>query len=244
MDHSHSPAQDRLRHREGGIFRLLLILIFINIIILFLAPRFRFSCIVVHHAAAKKGDYASIRKFHRKHKGWKDAAYHLILSNGSTSVPKGHLEPTGRYRFLSYSVATGSPWHNLKGVHICVVGDYDKKPMSRDMRRTLAHALMHLQKRFDISGYDVLLHKDCNKTACPGRHITKRKLLKWIAEDARDCPPEIKKQQRRVIDRGYHSAINAPRILLFLLLIGLIGLAWKTSGVGRRADESGPSRTS
>ncbi|MCL4503503.1 MAG: N-acetylmuramoyl-L-alanine amidase [Deltaproteobacteria bacterium] len=66
-----------------------------------LSQNWRFNAIVIHHTASMVDNYRSISTYQRQEHGWSDAAYHLILSNGSTEVPFGYLEATGRYRFMS-----------------------------------------------------------------------------------------------------------------------------------------------
>ena len=58
----------------------------IVVVVMFALPRYRYRSIVIHHTASPADNYHSIRELHRK-RGWGDAAYHLILSNGSNGVP-------------------------------------------------------------------------------------------------------------------------------------------------------------
>jgi hypothetical protein len=115
---------------------LIILVITIGILFYIAVPRYRFQAIIIHHSASARDNYASIKAFHQS-RGWRDAAYHLILSNGSTSVPLGYLEATGRYRLLSYSPATKDGWCNLLGLHLCVVGDYDQGPVPQQLRPPL-----------------------------------------------------------------------------------------------------------
>jgi hypothetical protein len=152
-----------------SLLGLLLFLMLLNLAAYQLLPRLRFKHIVIHHTASSEENYQSIKDYHAKRHGWQDAAYHLILSNGSTRVPLGHLEATGRYRSLSYSLATRSRYYNLTGLHLCVVGNYSETSMPAELRGPLAHALAVLQQRFHISDGQILFHRDCNDTQCPGQ---------------------------------------------------------------------------
>ena len=178
---------------------LTILLIALGTLIYFAVPQFRFRTIVIHHTASASDNYASIKGFH-KTRGWRDAAYHLILSNGRTSVPLGFLEASGRYRLLSYSPATKNGWCNVTGLHLCVVGNYDLEAVPQQLRPPLAHAVQALQKKYHISDSQIIFHRDCSTTSCPGRFITKENLKDWLAGEAAKCPPVIKNQQLRVIN--------------------------------------------
>ncbi|MDI6854097.1 MAG: peptidoglycan recognition family protein [Deltaproteobacteria bacterium] len=187
-----------------------LILVAAGLFVLFRAiPRYRFNAIVLHHSASSADNYESIKTFHAGSRGWRDAAYHLILANGSTSVPSGFLEATGRYRLLSYSPATKDHWANLRALHLCIVGNYDNGEVPAGLRSSLAHALRALQEKYGIPDDRILFHRDCNGTACPGRFITKAKLNLWLTKEADKCPPAVRRQQGEVIG----SAWTFPRLL-------------------------------
>jgi hypothetical protein len=182
----------------------LFLAVFIILIGLFLfSEKLRFNAIVIHHSASAVDNYRSIAAFHRKERGWGDAAYHLILSNGSTEVPSGFLEPTGRYRYLSPSVATKNRYYNLRALHICVVGDYDKQEMPDRLKAALADALRQLQGKYRIADNKILFHRDCSTSSCPGRFITKENMKHWIISETSRCPVSIRIQHEKVLDRDW-----------------------------------------
>jgi hypothetical protein len=193
---------------------LLLILVAVNYALYRELPRFRFNAIVIHHSASQTDNYRTIRAFHRRRHRWRDAAYHLILSNGSTDVPSGLLEGTGRYHHLSYSVATRNFRYNLTAVHLCIVGNYHAGPLSDELKAPLAHAVETLQKRYRIPNERVLFHRDVSPSLCPGKFITHRKMRRWLAEEASRCPEAVRGQHRKVISDGSYSLYSAPRGLL------------------------------
>ena len=88
---------------------VLLTLVVVGAVALHTGMTYRFRYIVIHHSASTVDNYASIRSFHMSKHRWGDAAYHLILSNGSTDVPVGYLEATSRYEGLLPSIATPDP---------------------------------------------------------------------------------------------------------------------------------------
>lgn len=164
-----------------------------------ISEKLRFNAIVIHHTASSVDNYQSIAAYQRQEHGWRDAAYHLILSNGSTNVPLGYLEPTGRFRFLSASVATKSIYYNLHAIHICVVGDYDKHEMPEALQVALVDVLRQLQEKYGIANEEILFHRDCSGSSCPGRFITKAKLHQWLASERSKCPLYLSRQHEKVI---------------------------------------------
>ena len=189
-----------------------------------LYPRYKFNLIVVHHSASRVDDFTSIRNFHRNERGWRDAAYHLILSNGSTSVPVGHLEATSRYKNLSYSTASSNWYVNVRGLHGCVVGTHDQDPVPAQTKWALGSAIRLLQERFGVTPDAVRLHHEVNGTICPGQHIKRRELLDWVKQGPGLCDANIVAQQRRVIAGGrfsWHSFSRRTK----LILLGLHAVA-------------------
>ncbi len=162
-------------------------------------PRHRYTYIVVHHSASRNDNHASIRAFHAREHGWREAAYHLILSNGSAQVPLGHLEATDRYGQMGYSPATKNALYNLRGLHLCVIGNYEEKPVPANLQGPLANALGSLMEAYDIPFENVVLHKEASSTACPGKHLTRSDLRRWLDGNAAACPPAVAAQQQLVI---------------------------------------------
>lgn len=184
----------------------------------------RYRSLVIHHSASATGNYESIRKLHRG-RGWSDAAYHLILSNGSTDVPLGHLEGTWRHRFSLFSVATRSRSCNLTGIHLCVVGNYEKADVPDSLRPALAHAVRSLQAKYGIPDERIYLHRECSNTQCPGEHLTRAALAGWAVEDV---SPDVRSQQLRVIDSALISPAHPLRgaALVALTASALLGAGW------------------
>lgn len=163
-------------------------------------PRGQYREIVVHHTASAHDDLASIRRAHLQ-RGWLEAAYHLVLSNGSAGRPLGSLEASWRYRLGLWSPATRSPRHNLRAVHLCVVGNYETADVPRSVQLALGHAVAALQERHGISNARVALHRECSATACPGRYLTRERLMAWKGESA-TVSPEIAADHRNALARG------------------------------------------
>ncbi|MFA5110599.1 MAG: peptidoglycan recognition family protein [Desulfobaccales bacterium] len=190
-------------------FSLTIFTIFAGFFII--SEKFRFNAIVIHHSASSVDNYQSIAEFHRKEKGWRDAAYHLILSNGNTEIPLGFLEATGRYRYLSPSAATKNMYYNWRALHICVVGDYDKHEMPAALKAALADVVQQLQAKYWLAGDKILFHRDCSSSSCPGRLLTKEKLQGWLASETSRCPISLRMQHEKVIGGAWNLIPLAGR---------------------------------
>jgi len=84
--------------RHAFLVIALLIVVLLNHVFFKFFYSNRYKWIVIHHSASSHDNLASIRNFHYQRHGWLEAGYHLILSNGSTNIPTGHLEATNRYQ--------------------------------------------------------------------------------------------------------------------------------------------------
>lgn len=218
--------------RMRSVLTLLLLLVLANTLLACNAERWRFNCIVVHHSATRTGDYAAIKALHAK-RGWNDAAYQLIMSNGSMGLPAGALEASGRYRNLAPGPATRNQPVNLGGLHLCIIGNYQTDPFPEAMKPALGRALRELCRRFHVpqDAEHVLFHRDVSPSVCPGKNIRKEEMLRWMHELADQCPPEIAAEQDKVLDeagfglRGYptfvllgHAVLSAVLILLWWII--------------------------
>ena len=217
---------------------LAVILLLVNTTVFYLANHYRFDSIVVHHSASAKGNYQSIKAFHTSKKWMRDAAYHLVLSNGSSGVPMGHLEATSRYRYLLYSLATRNIRYNLTAIHICLIGNYQESPVPKSMQPIIGHVLKELMEQYHIPMDKVLFHRDIGSTVCPGKYITKTALSDWMARGDQ-CPDAIKKQQRAIINHAGSSVWIFPKpvIVLMAIISLLLAVVW-VSVLGRFRKEA------
>ncbi|SKA77677.1 N-acetylmuramoyl-L-alanine amidase [Paucidesulfovibrio gracilis DSM 16080] len=232
---------------------LLVALLLGNIVLANTAHIWRFDSVVVHHSATREGDYALIRHLH-KQRGWNDAAYQLVMSNGTRSLPPGALEASGRYRHLLPGPATSNQPANLGGLHLCIIGNYQNDPLPEHMQIALGHVLRELCQKFHISQERVLFHRDVNATLCPGQYIQKEDVLRWMNQKADQCPPDLAKQHKQILETAGLSLESYPGLLVALhggsVLAGLLifALARKirtrkkhsnrhTSDIPRRSDQ-------
>ncbi len=133
--------------------------------------------IVVHHSDDRSGDAAKYDRHHREVNGWDSLGYHFVLGNGSLSGD-GEVEVGPRWGPQKHGAharnhSVGHNRFNEEGIGICLVGDFDQngcRPTRRQMDE-LVRLARWLMARYDISASDVLRHKDCCSTECPGKHF-------------------------------------------------------------------------
>ncbi len=200
--------------------RILLGLLIFNVLILVYLPPLRYRGIVIHHSATASGDLDAIRRVHHE-RGWSEAAYHLVLSNGSTEIPAGHLEPTRRFLYWLPSVGTSRSTCNVLSIHLCVVGDYENAPFPDGLRSAMGFTVATLQRRYGIPDSRVALHRDCNATLCPGRHLETDALLAWAADPALVPPEATQQQQLGVLRRSTRSLSIGLVALDLCVLLGM-----------------------
>lgn len=234
--------------RLKGWLWLIGILVVINMLLSMFGRQYRFDSVLIHHSAGRVGDLAMIKNMHTK-RGWSDAAYHLILSNGSTTVPAGFLEASGRFASLSYAGATKDRDANLRDLHICIIGNYEDEEMPEALRPPLAHALVALCDEFSIDHNKIVFHNDVGNTACPGKNLIKNDVLSWMDALSDKCPAEIRQQQLDTIATSSLSLSNYPRGLLvvqlcisFILTSAWLGLVFAFKPKTRKRLVSKPRK--
>ncbi len=127
----------------------------------------------------------------------------MLLSNGSTDVPRGFVETTRWYRFGLPSLATSNVGCNLTTIQICVVGNYEANDMPEDLKSELANAVAGLQSQYRIPDERVRLHRECSATQCPEKNVTLEGLLAWREKAGSDVDERVARQQLAAIRGPY-----------------------------------------
>ena len=133
--------------------------------------------IVIHHSDDRSGNAAKYDRHHREVNGWDSLGYHFVLGNG-TGSGDGEVEVGPRWGPQKHGAharnhSLGHNRYNEEGIGICLVGDFDQggcKPTAAQFNQ-LVRLTRWLMARYGISSTDVIRHKDCCDTECPGRHF-------------------------------------------------------------------------
>lgn len=156
--------------------------------------------IIVHHSATKTGNASSFHRYHTK-QGYGGLAYHFVIDNGSKD---GKIEQGFRWKkqIAGTHVSIQSWYHNIFGIGICLVGNFNKtKPTVRQMN-SLIRLSASLAKKYNIPIKNIIGHKEVyradlmwnnqgfylsNKklhtyTACPGKNLNLKRLRRRISQ--------------------------------------------------------------
>lgn len=135
------------------------------------------SYLVIHHSASSPDTrVADIDAWHRA-RGWSGIGYHYVIERDSAG--RGHLK-RGRPDTKAGAHA-GVALYNSKGIGLCVAGNFDREPVSEALYADVLGAVLHLCRKYGIPAGNVLGHRDCKATACPGGLFP----LKRLKEDVR-----------------------------------------------------------
>ncbi len=149
------------------------------------------GAIVVHKSGEASGSAASIDAFQREKLRDPDGIdHHFVIGNGD-GAEDGAIEVAAPWiagRKTSHLFrAVGLP----PAISICLIGAYDAEPTDAQ-RAALAELVGALAERFAIGADRVLVHREAEKTACPGS-LDKLALLRAakLASDGKDEPARL-----------------------------------------------------
>jgi len=125
--------------------------------------------IIIHHSATSDSDTVSwqaIRRYHIDNQKWLDIGYHFGVEkiNGHQEILLGRpLDQSGAH--------TKEQGMNRRGIGVCFVGDFDKKPPSNE---TLIYAAKYLvvplMRYFSIPLKQIQPHRRyATYKTCPGQ---------------------------------------------------------------------------
>ena len=146
--------------------------------------------IVVHYSASPDVSVDTIRQWHLA-RGFNDIGYHRVIRKD------GSIEP-GRAESLMGAHTKG---FNKESLGVCLTGNNQKWYPSKAQLKSLRASIDEWEGKYDISKDGVFLHKQLNKTSCPGRLTLK------------DIPPSkpSRKRRERMIQSG--RKVGWPKVV-------------------------------
>lgn len=133
--------------------------------------------IVIHHSATASGSAAEFDRFHRGKRGWENGlGYHFVIGNGN-GTPDGEVEIGNRWIDQINGAHAGVEEYNNYGIGICLVGDFNQSCPTEAQMASLSELVEYLQHRCNIVAENVIMHRHCRQTDCPGRNFPYYKLL-------------------------------------------------------------------
>ncbi|HHT9135977.1 MAG TPA: peptidoglycan recognition protein family protein [Candidatus Wunengus sp. YC60] len=133
--------------------------------------------IVIHHSATESGSAAEFDRYHREKRGWENGlGYHFVIGNGNGS-PDGEIEIGNRWITQIDGAHAGVEEYNHYGIGICLVGNFNQSRPTAAQMASLSELVEYLQHRCHITAENVIMHRHCRQTDCPGRNFPYYKLL-------------------------------------------------------------------
>ncbi|MCH8215662.1 MAG: N-acetylmuramoyl-L-alanine amidase [Planctomycetes bacterium] len=132
----------------------------------------RWEAIVVHHSGTPNGNLAIFDRWHREGNHWEGVGYDFVIGNGTDSGD-GRIEVTFRWDQQKVGAHCKTPgnWANEHTIGICLVGDFDHAPPTRQQVVSLAKLVSFLCARYRISSDLIYGHNTtpgARVTQCPG----------------------------------------------------------------------------
>ena len=129
--------------------------------------------IVLHHAATRGGDVATIDAEHRKHRDrwgnpWLGIGYHFVVGNGQ-KMADGEVQATFRWHNQLPGAHAGNRDYNDNGIGICLIGNFDQAPPTDRQVAAVRGLVKSLAERYAISRDGLVRHSDVQATLCPGK---------------------------------------------------------------------------
>lgn len=137
-----------------------------------MTPRY----IIIHHTASPRDTttleqvnaWHKARGFPKSSRGWY-VGYHFLITAGSMFQTRDENERGAH----AYNPATGIDW-NGTSLGVCLTGNFNEdKTLTEYQTQTLHNILRILMENWKIGPKRILLHRDVDQTACPGRNIDK-----------------------------------------------------------------------
>ena len=141
----------------------------------------RWTCIVIHHSASDEGGADRFDEWHRK-RGWDELGYHFVIGNG-TDTAMGQIEVGPRWTEQKHGAHTKTEdgYYNQHGIGICLVGNFDKYPPSKQQMQSLARLVTFLCREFHIPPSHIYTHGGItHETDCPGKHFDLQQLRRMV----------------------------------------------------------------
>lgn len=147
----------------------------------------RWKYIVVHHSAGSYGNIEFLQKVHRQRQA-KDPVdaipYHYVIGNGN-GLAMGEIASDWRQHYGIWGAhVSGHNWdHNIRGIGICLVGNFENEVLPPAQYRSLVHLTRSLMRKYVILPDNVTGHRMIKgeSTKCPGKFFPMERFLNDIA---------------------------------------------------------------
>jgi N-acetyl-anhydromuramyl-L-alanine amidase AmpD len=109
-------------------------------------------------------------------RGWHDIAYHFVVNNGTNGTSPGQVEESNLWKRKIYHFSTKNIWVNATSIAVVLVGNFDYQKLGSAQKQGLINLLKRLTREYGIEIKNIKGHRDVQRTKCPGRNISIRKI--------------------------------------------------------------------
>ena len=132
--------------------------------------------IIIHHSGEPKDNWSSkfkndelafmkrIQKYHIQGRSWDDIGYHFGIGLNGSILEGRNIKFQGVH----------CPSMNYKSIGIVIHGNYNYRTLKFKQIKSLVKLSLWLCTVFNINSKNIFMHKEINKTQCPGTNISKK----------------------------------------------------------------------
>jgi N-acetylmuramoyl-L-alanine amidase len=147
--------------------------------------------VVIHHSATDQGSARAFDRFHTS-QGYGGLAYHFVIGNGR-GTGDGVVETGARWhdQRTGTHVSVNSWDHNIYGIGICLVGNFEKSAPTKKQWEALVGLTADLVAKHGISVDAIMGHHDVpfdndpkkrETTSCPGNKFPMEELKRAVTK--------------------------------------------------------------
>ena len=130
----------------------------------------KWKYIIIHHSATDMGSALSLNQLHLRRGFLNGLGYHFIIDNGTFGKESGQLEVAPRWIKQMDGAHCRASGMNLKGIGICLVGNFSQENVSGKQMSSLVFLVNTLRKYYNIPESNIMGHGQVSgaATECPG----------------------------------------------------------------------------
>lgn len=135
--------------------------------------------VVIHHSLTKDSgtvSWGAIRRYHVEVNKWRDIGYHYGIEEVADSQSAGRHEILVGRQEWETAAAVKEQNMNERGIHVCLVGNFDDAPPPKAMWDLLVKLVASICYRWKIQSENVRAHSDYNPKSCPGKSFPMQRL--------------------------------------------------------------------
>jgi len=132
----------------------------------------KWDYIIIHHSATDVGDAYYFNILHRR-RGWDGIGYDFVIDNGTKGKQSGAIEVSPRWINQENGAHCHASEMNVKGIGICLVGNFSKEQVSNKQMISLVYLVNVLRQHYGIPLSRIMGHGQVPgaRTECPGKYF-------------------------------------------------------------------------